>query len=400
MFQKYKEYDKIGVIIHQPLMWIHYSPIFQCLRQNSFSVILTENYRKKMSSNQDSDEMALFQKIQRLGYQIEWAGDLIKTKKKYRYVISNIFIEGEFGYLSIRDTLRVFTKNILKKILNRTFLLRSTRKYLIARQYLPLRLGVKQIRFMYGADISPGWGTSDWNHIYDLILCHGPNDENALRDKFDVPTRQIGYPRYDGYFQKQLDTKKVAKEFSIDPSKKTILWMPTMGVDASSSIPYFAIAISGLKKRYNVIVRPHPMSFAHEKENIELLHKYKFKIDELSYRDMNKLYKSVDIVLCDFGGTPFGCLYLGKPFVILKVPDIENSSRIKNSSNEELAEHAPCIEKPSAIVIEKIIEDEKFWAELTPKICELRKKYFADLRGNSAETTAKYLSMLDKIIRN
>jgi hypothetical protein len=129
----------------------------------------------------------------------------------------------------------------------------------------------------------------------------------------------MGYPRYDGYFDRNLDTSGVVREFEIDPARKTILWMTTTG-EGASSIPGFARPISGLMDQYNVIARPHPIAFRAEPGDIELLRSLNFKIDANALRDMNRLYKAADFVLCDYGGSAFGAIYLGKKLILLDVP--------------------------------------------------------------------------------
>src|SRR5690606_360217 len=116
-----------------------------------------------------------------------------------------------------------------------------------------------------------------------------------------------------------IDISPIKDEFAIDSSKRTILWMPTFGEHACS-IPHFAVELGKLNNDYNFIVRPHPISFAKKPEDIALLRDNGFRIDSDPLRDMNCLYKIADAVICDYGGSPFGALYLGKKVVLLDVP--------------------------------------------------------------------------------
>jgi CDP-glycerol glycerophosphotransferase (TagB/SpsB family) len=172
---------------------------------------------------------------------------------------------------------------------------------------------------MYGADISDGWSLQSWNDIYDVFLCHGVNDEREIKKRFKGKIYIMGYPRYDRFFSGDLDLTSIRREFGLSESKKTILWMPTLGGDYSS-IPLFAEPLSTISKKYNIIVRPHPISFIQEKDVIGLLEKCNFNIDRKALRDMNELFGVADVILADNGGTPFSAIFLGKNVIFLDVP--------------------------------------------------------------------------------
>jgi hypothetical protein len=250
---------------------------------------------------------------------------------------------------------------------------------------------------MYGADIGDGWSLQSWNEIYDLFLCHGPNDEEQLRKKFKGKTSIMGYPRYDDYFSESLDIQAVVEEFDLDPDKKTVLWMSTLGQGASS-IPRYATAIAALRSDYNIIARPHPIAFRQEPENIELLRSLNLNIDGNVTRDMNRLYKAVDWVFCDYGGSPFGAVYLGINLLLLDVPGSEDQFTVVNSSNQEIREHFPIVSEPDAEEISRLLRDEDVWREQEKARSKLCNKYFADLKGTSSRTVVQILTNLDKII--
>lgn len=206
----------------------------------------------------------------------------------------------------------------------------------------------------------------------------------------------MGYPRYDEYYNAGIDIDNIINEFSIDASKKTILWMPTTGLGACS-IPYFAEKISGLMKNFNVIVRPHPISFRAEPQYIELLKSLNYKIDSNSIRNMNELYKISDIVLCDFGGTAFSALYLDKDIILLDSPD-EKCSSIDNASNYQLFDYVPVIKVDDIHHLNELIADESKLLEWKNKRKNLVDRYFADHRGTSSIKVVEILDNLDKII--
>lgn len=250
---------------------------------------------------------------------------------------------------------------------------------------------------MYGADISDGWSLEDWNNIYDLFLCHGSNDAAELNKRFKGKTEIMGYPRYDSYFNQELDISSVLTEFDIDSKKRTILWMPTTG-QGVCSIPEFAEQIANLMDRFNVVVRPHPLSFRTSPEDIELLASLNYKIDSNPLRDMNVLYKAIDFVLCDYGGSSFGAIYLDKNLILLDVSNSESSGAVIDSSNLQIREYFPVIGPEDADKIESMIDDHQLWEEQRINRKFLFKKYFADNRGESSRQAAKILGSLDTIL--
>jgi CDP-glycerol glycerophosphotransferase (TagB/SpsB family) len=252
---------------------------------------------------------------------------------------------------------------------------------------------------MYGADISDGWSLQPWNEIYDIFLCHGVNDERELKKRFKGKTFVMGYPRYDRYFSEEIDLTPIRSEFSIDRSKKTILWMPTLGGEYSS-IPLFAEALSKLKDKFNIIVRPHPLSFVQEKDFIVILENCNFNIDEVALRDMNELFSIADVILTDNGGTPFSGIFLGKNVVFLDVPDAsvesksDNSSILAGSSVMELKKHLPSISIKDLSPLETMLESSDFYKENDACVEMLFKKYFDSPRGNGAQRVANFFQSL------
>src|SRR6185369_11119348 len=73
-------------------------------------------------------------------------------------------------------------------------------------EYLPEKLGVFNVRFMYALG-KDAWHFADWNNIYDLILCYGPYQEQNLRQYPRPVALQVGYPRYDDFFNNKSDPK-------------------------------------------------------------------------------------------------------------------------------------------------------------------------------------------------
>jgi hypothetical protein len=389
--------NKIAFLVHEPIMYAHYSSVWAAMHRNAFVIVFLNAFADSTRKTTAGVEECV-EKIRAHGYEYTYLDDVLRGRIKYKYVVSNHCMGGS----SVHPTRYFRLKNSLRSMLNRVSgWLGSSKRYVVTRcdpiQYIPLQLGIKQIRFMYGADIGEGWSLQPWNEIYDLFLCHGPNDEAALRKRFRGKTAVMGYPRYDAYFDRHLDTGSVLREFAIDPSKKTLLWITTTG-EGASSIPSFAKPISGLMDRHNVIVRPHPIAFRAEPRDIELLRSLNFKIDSDPLRDMNMLYKAADLVLCDYGGSAFSVIYLGKKLILLDVPGSEKSPWLRSASNFELHEVVPIVGVENFHTIHDMIFDDKLWEAWDDRRAALFKRYFADYRGTSSLRTAEILGNLDSMI--
>lgn len=392
-----KTIDKVAFLVHEPTMFAHYSSVWAAMPSDSFVIVLLNVFKK------NGEEAALgvgrfMSKISALGYSYMYLEDLLSNGLKFKYVVSNHYIAG-----TSKDTNRWWLiKAAVKRLVNFGLdLVGRKAKYDFRRydtgQFVSLQVGRKQIRFMYGADIGDGWSLQSWNEIYDLFLCHGPNDEKQLKKRFLGKTLMMGYPRYDEYFNQNLDVGDVLDEFAIDPAKKTILWMSTTGVGASS-IPAFAKLISKLFAEYNVIARPHPIAFRAERENIELLESMGYAIDRNVTRNMNKLYRAVDFVLCDFGGSAFSAIYLGKKLILLDVPGADNCAWGSGSSNFDLYGHVPVVTVDDFDKIQSFLVDGRSWDEWEDRSKALSDKYFSDYRGSSAARAAEILNNLDKVL--
>jgi hypothetical protein len=395
---------KVAFMVHEPTMFAHYSSVWAEMAPDSFVIVLTGVFSDSDEGKHGTSEFLT--KVNSAGYTTVNLADIVAGNIKYEYVVSNHVLGGRSSKPASRFHLALRSiKNILKTSINIIYrVFGRDERYPISNldpvQYLPLQAGLKQIRFMYGADVSDAWSLDTWNEIYDLFLCHGPNDEKHLKQRFKGKTAFMGYPRYDRYFSEDLNVEAVATEFAIDPHKSTILWMPTMDPfgDDVCSIPHFAEAIAGLSGPFNVIVRPHPVTFRVDPASIELLERLQFKIDSDATRDMNELFRIADVVLCDHGGSAFGAMYLGKKLVFLSTPHADDAVVTKNSSNLELMEHYPVLDSADIAGLGALIENAEYWQNCLEKGRTLSAKYFSDLRGESSKRAAEVLADLDRIL--
>ena len=134
-------------------------------------------------------------------------------------------------------------------------------------------LGEYNIRFMYAAGKS-GWNLSDWNSLYDLILCFGPFHAEAFANCTDGIVLQMGYPRFDRFFTATVDKAELNARYGCDPARKCVVWLPTW--KTLSSVGPFGDEISALMNNYNVVVKLHPLMAESEPECVRTLAKLKF----------------------------------------------------------------------------------------------------------------------------
>ncbi len=195
-------------------------------------------------------------------------------------------------------------------------------------------LGKKNIRFMYTAGKDKYTIYSYWNKYYDGILCYGPYHEDKFKVKHKIATSQMGYPRFDKYFNPGFEKDELLHKFNCDPKKKTIVWLTTW--NDLSSISKYLKGISSLNSEHNIIIRPHPQIKKDDPENYNKL----FTID-VNYIDDNEddnvqLFAIADLLLVDYGGSMFGSLYLNKNFAFLDMNlESKNNNSLGDLSSED-----------------------------------------------------------------
>jgi hypothetical protein len=387
----------IAFIVHDPIMLVHYKDVWGELGNDSFLILLTENFAIDANGNKKLGVGEFLNYVKDNGYCVKDIVDVVSRGIKFDYTVTNHLMSGSTQKIKSSTIYRRF-----QVMLNQVWMLMGGR--FIWRldadpeTYLPLQVGRKHVRYMYGADISEGWSLASWNNMYDVFLCHGVNDQQELKKRFKGEAHIMGYPRYDRFFSGKINLDSIRDEFKLSEKKKTMLWMPTLGGDYSS-IPLFAKSLSNLSGKYNLIVRPHPFSFVQEKEFIEILQQYNFNIDRVAVRDMNDLFAISDIILADNGGTPFSAIFLGKNIIFLDVPEnlgaaATGSFFVVDSSVMELKKYLPVVKPHEMSRLEELLDSDEFYRENSDCIDVLFKKYFDSPRGGGAKRAADILKSL------
>ncbi|MCA3238260.1 MAG: CDP-glycerol glycerophosphotransferase family protein [Curvibacter sp.] len=245
------------------------------------------------------------------------------------------------------------------------------------------RLGVRNARFNYALGKS-GWNLRPWNALYDLILCFGPYHVQAYA-AFAARKVQIGYPRFDRYFNETIDRRALVRALGGDPDIPSIVWLPTW--KELSSVGVYDAVISDLTRKFNVFVKLHPLMVTEEPERVARLraHPYTTLITD-SYDNLN-LFRVADLMLCDYGGSPFGAIYVGLPFLLLDVAGAaEDALTGQDSPDITLRRYLPSVQRPQDLLA--ALEDPRVWDVASAAHRQLRDFYFAPLQGRSARAAA------------
>lgn len=337
-----------GFLLHSLELVNHFGPVWDLLPASSFDIIAT-----------DIPVTEALHKTARWNCSVISADDAIKSKSRYPYLISNHPGSGKH------------------------------------QPPITQTLGEKNIRFMYAAGKS-GWNLSPWNRIYDAILCFGPFHAAAFSEICDAAVIQMGYPRFDRYFNESPDPAALRKKYNCDPSKRTVVWLPTW--HTLSSIGHFNEEIGALTKDYNVIVKVHPLMPAAEPHRIEALARQPLTALITDSQDNLPLYQLADHMLFDYGGPPMAALYTDKNFLLLNVPGANKDAYTgEDSPDIYLRRHFKSINAGTADLA-KSLEDDTLWNEQKAIRARLRPKYFAPYFGFSSVVATQTLLHMDHII--
>lgn len=349
---KNQHFAQVAFFVHAAEMFNHYQPVWRLLGDEAFDIVLhgTDHERH------DSRVLA-----EQAGYRCFDSEAVIEAGQCYDIVVSN---HSMYHHLD---------------------------------QPIIHVLGHRRVRFMYALG-KARHNFSDWNSHYDLILCFGPWQAQRLKDCCDAVTFQMGYPRYDEYFRQPALIGAQPPGLSLDPAKKTVLWLPTWM--ELSSISRFADAMFALCAEYNVIVKTHPLSVEAEPEVLAILDQYAFTAVITTVYDNLALFRCADYVVSDYGGTPFGALYLDKNLLLLNVPDAESDALTGDDSPDILLrEEIVNVDEHARWSLPELLADDALWAAQAKVRQRLRHTYFVNSYGFSAEMAVMALCNIETLLK-
>lgn len=163
---------------------------------------------------------------------------------------------------------------------------------------------------------------------YDAVLLSGEyqvQDIRSLEKLRQLPAKElvkVGIPYMDEM------AARLAKEGPAPEHPRTVLLAPSWGPSAIFSVYGGKIIDVLLKTGYHVIVRPHPQSFASEKELMDKLMQEYPESDQLEWNrdndNFNVLRRS-DILISDFSGVIFDFTLIYDKPVIYTNPNFDIS---------------------------------------------------------------------------
>jgi hypothetical protein len=109
---------------------------------------------------------------------------------------------------------------------------------------------------------------------------------------------------------------------------------------------------------------------------------------------MNEIFILADLVMADYGGTPFSSIFLGKNIIFLDVPGADSMPMNVGSSVLELKKHLPVFTPENIHNLPKLLTSQMFLDENRKSIDHLFEKYFGSTRGGGSARVAKFLRSL------
>jgi len=342
------EIARIGFLIHEMELINHYASVWDLLPAGSFDVLLTDA----------ADQIENRQVFSRWPCTAYSAGDVLARDEYYRYLVSNHPIE-------------------------------------LGERPLIKRLGQTNVRFMYAAGKS-GWNLSEWNNLYDVIMCFGPYHAANFAHCSSASIVQMGYPRFDRYFNEAVDRAALCQRFGCDPEKPVVVWLPTW--KTLSSVGWYDEEISALMDHYNVLVKLHPLMASSEPDRVRALAERPLTRLITEVEDNVPLYQLADFMLFDYGGPPLAAIYTDKRSVLLNVPGVDTDALAGSDSPDVALRRSLVNVGPGDAGIRSILEDQKGWEQQAEVRRSLRRQYFAPHYGISSQVAAHYLQNLAALI--
>lgn len=351
---------KIGILCPNPDILFHYEPIFKHLPQGSFELVATHY------------EDAFLEALE--PYPHTYAHPLMQQKVRYRVTLSHYYL---LYYDQIHQGQPTGEK-----------------------VYLPQLIGETNVRLMYalGKDF---WNYDTWNRIYDVHLCFGPWQAERLK-AFKSRIYQVGYPRYDAYIKGEIDTEALKARFNCPSEKQTLVWLPTK---TQHTLKAFAPQMAQLSSKYHIILKPHPATWEEEPELMDWLKKFPFELVQ-DPTDTQLLMALADFVICDYGGPPFGAVYMDKNLLLLDhTPDqhfelADHPFEIQgpkttahlNPSEEYLRQYIPHCGSEDDLA--GTLQNTELWKSQKQVRTQLREQFFARSDGQSGKKSAEILFSL------
>lgn len=383
--------EKIAFYINEGYIFDHYLNVMRSLDPEKFVVILAGKFKEKKYEH-------LVKQIHDNGWEYKYLEEVF-YKYKFRVLVTHIYLGGNTSQVQTLASSLMQLKHRLISIFYKQAGL-VCEKDNFKKRYFQKTLGVYNVRFMYGLD-NGGAKLGEWNNLFDIFFCHGPFDAKLMSDLYKKPVYIMGYPRYDNYLIQMGDENKKQKlmsKFGCAPQKETLLWICTV-TEAFSTILTYADEMEALSHEYNIIVRPHPLEITIDsgrfnQKVFDIVHKPCFILSADSAQEMSELYLLADIVVCDYGGSVFSALYLGKKMYLLNNAKFANDLGLNVESMRVIRKIMPSINDDSPSQLTRLLRDDGYWGRNYQFIDMARAYFFENVDVASPRVAEKLTQLL------
>ena len=229
-------------------------------------------------------------------------------------------------------------------------------------------IGKKRFCFPRGYDLKPSYPGISRLQTFTNFLCHGEIHKEIILSNGNIPTKIIGYPRYDVKVDCVKIIQSLKEEFNINNNKKIIFWLPSYRsakvTNPDEGIDHWINEVKELTHSFNVIIRPHPERIANFPQLLNKLKLNKMIVDLNSTRSLVEIYKSVDYVMCELSGPYFSAIYNKTKILVLDHHSKKDMHlKIKSILNDNLKFYLADEEsiKKNKKTLKQYFEDCDFW---------------------------------------
>lgn len=177
----------------------------------------------------------------------------------------------------------------------------------------PFNEDKKLVRVLYGQAKEP-WNYGPWSAYFDKVLSYGDYSQKFLSLYGNATV--VGNPKFDDWFSGNIK-EEVKKELKrkMDPTKKTILFLPTFGI--LSSLDRMVSAINNISQEYNIILKVHHNTALYFQEDIIPYRQNSRIIIKNDQDDILPLLEVTDFVIGDNSGAIFDAILIDKPVILI-----------------------------------------------------------------------------------
>ena len=328
-----KRINKIAILLNGPREIDMYGKIIELIPRKKIEILISDITSSEVGRNTINKSLKKILRKKRIKFKNFSA---IYKKYFYKVILSSgeltstkITINSILKYLysqSIGRLIRILKLHIiLEKIFGRPFT-GAHRDNLGSFWYPEKDLAEVSVKLPKDLDLKlKVYPPKAFDKAFDIFFTISNFEKSIIKKRLENKKCQvIGYPRYNNLVNSRIIKQRVKKEFRIKDHKKIVFWTPTFihfPKEQDQNILLWIEKISLLTTFYNIIIRPHPRTLASNPNLKSRLKELNFFVDTNLSRDLGNIINASDLIMCDYGGTIFGSLYLRKPILLLNTSE-------------------------------------------------------------------------------